>query len=179
MLKAWSPLLVACCALLPATVLAHGPSRLKVVESVEIAAPADKVWARLSKFDDASWVPAVAKTEGKGGSEVGATRKLTLKGDGSPTVDEELIKFNAEGKSLSYKITAVDPKVLPVNNYSSTITVSGDAGKSTVEWKAGFYRGYPNNDPPPELNDDASQAAVTNLYKTTLAELKKALEAGK
>jgi len=175
-LKAWSPLLLAC-ALLPATVLAHGPSRLKVVESIEIAAPADKVWARLSKFDDASWMPAVAKTVGTGGSEVGATRKLTLKGEGNPTVEEELVKLNADGKSLTYKITAVDPKVLPVNNYSSTITVSGDATKSTVEWKAGFYRGYPNNDPPPELNDDASQAAVTALYKTTLAELKKSLEA--
>lgn len=176
MLKVWSPLLLAC-ALLPATVLAHGPSRLKVVESIEIAAPADKVWARLSKFDDASWIPAVAKTEGKGGSEVGATRKLSLKGEGNPTVEEELVKLNADGKSLTYKITAVDPKVLPVNNYSSTITVSGDATKSTVEWKAGFYRGYPNNDPPPELNDDASQAAVTALYKTTLAELKKSFEA--
>lgn len=176
MLKVWSPLLLAC-ALLPATVLAHGPSRLKVVESIEIAAPADKVWARLSKFDDASWIPAVAKTEGKGGSEVGATRKLSLKGEGDPTVEEELVKLNADGKSLTYKITAVDPKVLPVNNYSSTITVSGDATKSTVEWKAGFYRGYPNNDPPPELNDDASQAAVTALYKTTLAELKKSFEA--
>lgn len=176
MLKAWSPLLLAC-ALLPATVLAHGPSRLKVVESIEIAAPADKVWARLSKFDDASWIPAVVKTEGTGGSEVGATRKLSLKGEGNPTVEEELVKLNADARSLTYKITAVDPKVLPVNNYSSTITVSGDAKKSTVEWKAGFYRGYPNNDPPPELNDDASQAAVTALYKTTLAELKKSLEA--
>lgn len=174
--KRVAPLLAAI-ALLPVAALAHGPSRLKVIESIEIAAPADTVWARLSKFDDASWIPAVARTEGKGGSEVGATRKLTLKGDGSPTVDEELVKLNAETKSLTYKITAVDPKVLPVNNYSSTITVSGDASKSTVEWKAGFYRGYPNNDPPPELNDDASQAAVTALYKTTLAELKKSLEA--
>lgn len=177
-LKHLSPLLVAY-VLLPGAVLAHGPSRLKVVESVEIAAPADKVWARLSKFDDASWIPAVAKTDAKGGNEVGATRTLSLKGDGSPTIDEELVKYNVEGKSLTYKITKVDPKVLPVNNYSSTITVSGDASKSTVEWKAGFYRGYPNNDPPPELNDDASQAAVTKLYETTLAELKKSLEGGK
>ena len=174
--KRVAPLLAAV-ALLPAAALAHGPSRLKVIESIEIAAPADKVWARLSKFDDASWIPAVAKTEGKGGSEVGATRRLTLKGDGNPTVDEELVKLNAEAKSLTYKIIAVDPKVLPVNNYSSTITVTGDASKSTVEWKAGFYRGYPNNDPPPELNDEASEAAVKGLYSSTLAELKKSLEA--
>lgn len=45
---------------------AHGPSRQKVVESVEINAPADKVWAVIGNFQDASWIPAVAKTEGKG-----------------------------------------------------------------------------------------------------------------
>jgi hypothetical protein len=175
-LKVCSPLLLAC-ALLPASVLAHGPSRLKVSESIEIAAPVDTVWARVSKFDDASWIPAVAKTEAKGGSAVGATRRLSLKGDGSPTVDEELVKFDADGKTLQYKIVTVDPKVLPVTNYASTITVEGDAAKSKITWKAGFYRGYPNNDPPPELNDEASEAAVKGLYQATLAELKKSLEA--
>lgn len=171
--------LVAAVALaaLPSLALGHGPSRLKVTESIEIAAPADKVWARLAKFDDASWIPAVAKTVGTGGNAVGATRVLTLKGDGAPTVEEELTRFDADSKTLGYKITKVDPKVLPVSNYASTIKVTGDGSKSTVEWKAGFYRGYPNNDPPPELNDDASEAAVKGLYTTTLAELKKSLEA--
>lgn len=164
-------------ALLPAIALAHGPSRLKVTESIEIAAPADQVWARVSKFDDASWIPAVAKTEARGGSAVGATRRLTLKGGGSPTIEEELVKFDADGKTLQYKIVSVDPKVLPVTNYASTITVEGDAATSKITWKAGFYRGYPNNDPPPELNDEASEAAVKGLYQATLAELKKSLEA--
>lgn len=177
MLKFSSLLAAVSLAALPSLVVAHGPSRLKVTESIEIAAPVDKVWARLSKFDDASWIPAVAKTEGKGGNAIGATRVLTLKGDGAPTVDEELTKFDADTKTLGYKITKVDPKVLPVTNYASTIKVSGDAGKTTVEWKAGFYRGYPNNDPPPELNDDASEAAVKALYSATLADLKKSLEA--
>jgi len=164
-------------AALPLAAVAHGPSRLKVTESIEIAAPADQVWARLAKFDDASWIPAVAKTEGKGGSAVGATRVLTLKGEGAPTVEEELTKIDADGKTMTYKIVKVDPKVLPVNNYSSTIKVTGDASKSIVEWKAGFYRGYPNNDPPPELNDEASEAAVKGLYTSTLADLKKSIEA--
>lgn len=162
---------------LPLAATAHGPSRLKVTESIEIAAPVETVWARVSKFDDASWIPAVAKTDAKGGNVVGATRVLTLKGDGSPTVEEELVKFNDAGRLLQYKITKVDPMVLPVTNYASTITVEGDAAKTTVTWKAGFYRGYPNNDPPPELNDDASEAAVKGLYTATLAELKKSLEA--
>jgi hypothetical protein len=170
----------AVAALLPAVASAHGPSRLKVDQSIEINAPADKVWARVSKFSDASWIPAVAKTEGGDSTEPGTSRHLTLKGEGAPTIDEELVAYDAAAMSYRYKITKVDPKVLPVNNYASTITVTAeDGGKSKLEWKAGFYRGYPNNDPPPELNDDASQAAVEKLYGDTLAELKKSLEGRK
>lgn len=167
---------VALVAALPLLTVAHGPSRLKVTASVEIAAPADAVWARVSKFDDASWIPAVAKTEAAGGNAVGATRVLTLKGDGSPTVEEELVKFDATARLLQYKITRVDPKVLPVTNYASTITVEDHGASSTLNWKAGFYRGYPNNDPPPELNDDASEAAVKGLYTSTLEALKQSFE---
>jgi len=29
-------------------------------------------------------------------------------------------------------------------------------------------RGYPNNDPPPELNDEAALAAVTGVYQAGL-----------
>jgi len=35
---------------------------------------------------------------------------------------------------------------LPVNNYSSTITVKDVGGKTEVEWKGAFYRGFMNND---------------------------------
>ena len=61
-------------------------------------------------------------TEGKGGTGPEATRTLTLKGGG--TIQEELAKFEPEQKSYSYRITTVDVKVLPVTNYSSTITVA-------------------------------------------------------
>jgi hypothetical protein len=75
---------------------------------------------------------------------------------------------------------AVDVKVLPVTNYSSTITVSPSAdGKgSLVEWVGAFYRGFPNNDPPPELNDEPAIKAVTGLYHDGLAGLKKKIESG-
>ena len=53
---------------------------------IEINAPADKVWAVIGNFQDASWIPAVAKTEGKGGNDVGATRTLTLQSGG--TIEE-------------------------------------------------------------------------------------------
>ncbi|MDI4666974.1 SRPBCC family protein [Xanthobacter autotrophicus] len=164
-------------ALLPVAADAHGPTRKKVTESVEINAPADKVWAAIGNFQDMGWHPAVTATAGQGGNAVDATRKLTLQGGG--TIDEVLYKFEPEQKSYSYRITEVDVKVLPVTNYSSTITVTPiDGTHSKVEWRGAFYRGYPNNDPPPELSDDAAIAAVTGVYRSGLDALKAKLEKG-
>lgn len=155
---------------------AHGPTRQKVTEKIEINAPAEKVWALVGNFQDMSWHPAVEKTEGTGGNEIGAKRTLTLKGGG--TIEEALNKYNAEGKSFAYEITAVDVKVLPVTNYSSSITVSGEGGKSVVEWRGAFYRGFMNNDPPPELSDEAAIKAVTGVYRGGLEALKAKAEGG-
>ena len=168
--------IAAIAALVPVAAMAHGPSRQKVTETIEINAPIEKVWAAIGNFQDMSWHPAVAKTEGTGGNDVNAKRTLTLQGGGK--IEEQLDKYSAENHTYAYEITAVDVKVLPVNNYSSHITVTGDATKSTVEWKGAFYRGYVNNDPPPELNDEAAVKAVTGIYKDGLAALKKKLEGG-
>ena len=56
---------LAALALFPTLASAHGPSRQKVTETVEINAPADKVWAVIGNFQDMSWHPAVAKLEGE------------------------------------------------------------------------------------------------------------------
>lgn len=170
MLKAFACGLAAIAVVVAVPVLAHGPSRQKVTEKVELNAPVDKVWAAIGNFQDMSWHPAVEKTEGTGGNAVGATRKLTLKGGG--VIEEKLNKYNAETHTYAYEITNVDVKVLPVNNYSSSLSVSGEGGKSTVEWKGAFYRGFVNNDPPPELNDEAAVKAVTGVYKAGLDALK-------
>ena len=158
-------------------VWAHGPTRQKVRESIEINAPPAKVWAVIGNFQDMSWLPPVGKTEGTKGNEIEATRRLTL-ADGA-TVDEELYKFDAAAMTYSYRITKVDVKVLPVTNYSSTLTVSpASDGKAKVEWAGAFYRGFPNNDPPPELSDEAAVKAVSGLYKAGLEALKKKVESG-
>lgn len=169
-------LALALVGVLPALASAHGPSRQKVVSSIEINAPAEKVWAVVGNFQDMSWHPAFVKTEGKGGNDAGATRTLTLENGG--TIDEALIKRSDEDRSLGYEITKVDVKNVPVSNYSSTITVKGTAEKSIVEWRGAFYRGYVNNDPPPELSDEAAMKAITGVYQAGLAALKKKLEAG-
>jgi hypothetical protein len=157
---------------------AHGPTRQKVTETIEINAPPEKVWAVVGNFQDFSWHPAVAKTEGKGGNANDATRTVTLQGGG--TIDEVIAKYEPEKFSLMYRINAVDVKVLPVTNYSSWLTVSplDDGKRSKVEWRGAFYRGYPNNDPPPEMNDEAAVKAVTGIYKAGLEGLKKKVEGG-
>lgn len=157
---------------------AHGPTRQKVSETIEINAPPAKVWAVVGNFQDGGWIPVVDKTEGSGGSAAGAKRTLTLKG--GATVEEEVAKLEPEKMTLMYRIDKVDVKVLPVTNYSSWLVVTPQDGgaKSKVEWRGAFYRGYPNNDPPPELNDEAAIAAVTGLYKAGLENLKKKIESG-
>lgn len=154
---------------------AHGPSRQKVVVKQEIAASPDAVWDAVKNFHDMSWHPAVVKTEGEGGNEPGATRVLTLGNGGQ--IHEKLEKYDDAKHSFFYRIESVDVKVLPVTNYSSWFSIAPtDNGGSLVTWKGAFYRGYPNNDPPPELSDQAAVDAVTGVYQGGLANLKKRLE---
>lgn len=167
---------LAALALFPTLASAHGPTRQKATETVEINAPADKVWAVIGNFQDMSWHPAVAKLEGSGGNDANATRTLTLTSGG--TIEEKLLQNDPAKKTYKYEITKVDPKVLPVNNYSSTLSVKGEGDKSTVEWKGAFYRGFMNNDPPPELSDEAAVKAVKGVYRGGLDALKQKVEAG-
>ena len=157
---------------------AHGPSRQKITQSIEIDAPPAKVWAAIADFHNMNWLPGVTKTAGDGGNEPDvAKRQLIL--DSGATIDESLYKYDPEAMSYSYRIDQVDVKVLPVTNYSATLVVlPSDGGKSKVEWRGAFYRGYPNNDPPPELNDEAAVKAVSGLYRSGLEGLKKKVESG-
>jgi hypothetical protein len=167
---------LAALALFPLAALAHGPSRQKVTETVEINASPEKVWKVIGNFQDMSWHPSVAKTEGKGGNEVNATRTLTLKSGG--TIDEQLDQYDPAKMTYKYEMHHPDVKVIPVNDYSSILSVKGEGDKSTVEWRGAFYRGFMNNDPPPELNDEAAKKAVTDIYRTGLDALKTKMEAG-
>jgi len=148
---------------------AHGPTRQKVTVTKEIAAPPAEVWAKIGNFQDMSWHPAVHSSTGEGDNAIDATRVLTLGEAGGPTISEILYKFSDEKMSYSYRITDVNVEVLPVTNYSSHLTVKpGADGGSLVEWRGAFYRGYPNNDPPEHLNDEAAVKAVTGVYEAGL-----------
>lgn len=148
---------------------AHGPTRQKTTMTVEVAAEPAEVWAIIGNFQDMSWLPLVFSTRGEGGNDIDATRVLTLGAADGPAISEILYKYSDEKMSYSYQITDVDVGVLPVTNYSSHLTVKPrDGGGSLVEWRGAFYRGFPNNDPPEHLNDDAAIAAVNGVYKAGL-----------
>jgi hypothetical protein len=162
-------------ATLPGAALAHGPTRQKVTETITINAAPDVVWARVKDFGAMNtWHPAVEASAAADGNKVGSRRTLTLKGGGK--VVEELETYNEAEKSFSYRMKDAGP--IPVTNYSSTFTVKpgSAAGITLVEWRGAFYRGFPNNDPPPDKNDDAAVAAVTGIYKTGLGNLKAVVE---
>ena len=163
---------------LPAIASAHGPSRQKVTREIQINAPAPEVWAAIADFCSIkTWHPAVVACEGPGGSEPGTTRILTIGDADGPKLHEELQKFDAENMTLKYKIAKTDNSVLPVTTYSAFMTVTANEdGTSTLQWRGGFYRGYPNNNPPPELNDEAALTAVTGVYDAGLAGIKALVE---
>jgi hypothetical protein len=177
----WTALVAATMVVagLQSTAQAHGPTRQKVQESIDIdASPAD-VWAVVGDFQSAhAWLPMVERSEGKGGNEEGAERTLFLV-DGAGEVHETLKRRDDDRMSLSYRIPMAthDVNVLPVSNYSSTISVrANDDGGSTVTWRGAFYRGYMKNDPPDNLNDKTAVAAVTGLYQAGLGHLKQVVE---
>lgn len=170
-----------------AVAAAHGPVRQKLDEEIQINAAPEKVWALIKDFDNMSWHPGVAGVKGEGGNSKGATRVLTLKDGG--TITEELKKYDEKAMEYKYKITDMsvvktithsgqeEPvKVLPVTDYSAGISVEAQGGGSKVTWNAAFYRGYMNNNPPPELNEDAANAAVGKVLKDGLENLKKLAE---
>lgn len=158
------------------TAIAHGPSRQKVTKEITVNAPAAKVWSVIENFCSIEdWHPAIfhAECDCSTGTEIGATRVLTVAEEGGPQLHEELQKFDAEKMMMKYKISKTDNAVLPVTTYSAFLSVkANEDGTSTVQWRGGFYRAYPNNNPPPELNDEAAVKAVTATYEAGLANIK-------
>jgi hypothetical protein len=93
--------------------------------------------------------------------------------------DEELSDYDAAKFTYGTFLPHVDVKVLPVADFSTHLTVTAEpGGRSKLEWRSAFYRGYPNNDPPPDLNEAAAVKAVTAYCQPALEAVKARLEAG-
>jgi len=163
---------------LPMTGFAHGPSRQKVTREVIVNAPAAKTWQAIADFCSIeTWHPAVVACEGTGSNEPGATRILRIGSVDGPQIHEELQKYDPDKMMMKYKITKTDNAVIPVTTYSAFLSVkANDDGTATVQWRGGFYRAYPNNNPPPELNDEAAVTAVTGVYVAGLEGIRTLVE---
>jgi mxaD protein len=156
------------------TALADAPKTLKVVKTVNIQAPVDKVWNTVKDFDSLNkWHPGFAKDEIVKGDDnkPGTVRKLTIK-DG-PSFTEELLAFDEATHSYRYRIIE---SPLPVRNYVSHISVKPDGkGGSKVTWSGTFKRKSTSDTPPEAENDDAAIKLITGVYEAGLANLKKML----
>jgi mxaD protein len=168
---------------------AHGPVRGKMTASVSIDASADKVWDVVNNYDDLSWLPLVASVKADKGNNKGSIRVITLKDGG--TITEELKDYKADKMTYKYKITDMstvktikhagqdeDIPVLPVENYAAKLSVDDKGGKAVVTWVATYYRGYVNNNPPEELNEEAADEAVESVLKAGLTSILQKFDAG-
>lgn len=175
--------------LFAASANAHGPVRGKMTASVSIDASADKVWDVVNNYDDLSWLPLVASVKADKGNNKGSIRVITLKDGG--TITEELKDYKADKRTYKYKITDMstvktikhagqdeDIPVLPVENYAAKLSVDDKGGKTVVTWVATYYRGYVNNNPPAELNEEAADEAVESVLKAGLTSILQKFDAG-
>ena len=160
--------------LIPSLVLAHGPSRQKVTETIEIDAAPAKVWAIINEFCSIQdWHPSIQSCSSDKGSEIGAIRTIELAN--GEKINEKLFKLDTDSMRIQYAMQLEKGRVVegfPVATHGSTITISDNGGKATVEWKGAFYRSFPGQQPPPELSDAACIEAVTTLYRSGLENLK-------
>ncbi|MAW33243.1 MAG: hypothetical protein CMK56_02405 [Proteobacteria bacterium] len=156
--------------------IAHGPSRQKVIESIEINASPQKVWSMISDFSNYNWHPDV-KSFSSDGKEIGSKRIINF--SENKKISQTLEKLNYERKIISWRILETDNSIMPVNSYSATLSVSkieGNDNKSNLKFKAAFYRGFMGNDPPEELNDENSKKKVLSFVNKSLKGIKSKLE---
>ena len=153
---------------------AHGPSRQKVSEKIQINADVNKVWNVVKNFKEFKWNNDIKSCSANENS-IGSERVIEFT-NGSK-VKQKLEKLDDKKMMIGWRIIETDNKMLPVNSYAAKIFItSKDENTTQVKYKAGFYRGFMGNDPPEELNDENSKKKVENFIKKSLEGLKKFAE---
>jgi uncharacterized protein YndB with AHSA1/START domain len=148
----------------------HGAQATELMQVVTTSAPPAKVWALIHAFDSiAAWLPPAKSSPADHGDAIGSVRVITLRAPGDPTVTEKLTAYDDATRSYSYAILKVDPKVLPVTNYVSTIAVSPMSGGSVVTWRGSFA-------PAPGVDEATASKAVAGVYRAGLDNIKTVTE---
>jgi hypothetical protein len=155
----------ALCALLFAPMLALAQGTLNAYQTVDLPVSPKQVWDAIKDFDGlARWHPVFSADVLTGGQNnvPGATRRLTVK-DG-PSFDEELLSFDDAAMSLTYRI--IGQNELPIENYTSTLSVVSIGNKrSAVIWR-GAYTAKPGN------KDGEMIQFIEGVYRAGLDNLK-------
>ena len=160
---------LAACFAAGGSLLGSGPAQAaEVTQSVTVNAPPAKVWRLVGPFAAISaWLPGAASSPADHGNAVGSTRIITLNAPGHPKVVERLTDYGRD--SYTYAITSVDPHVLPVSGYTSTISVAPSAAGSTLTWHGSFA-------PAGGASAADAEKAVSGLYRAGLDNAKKMAE---
>lgn len=158
--------------------------RQHVEQSIQLTAPVDKVWAVVGKFEGLhEWHPSIKSTIMKNP----LTRVLDL-GEGRLLTEELETKSDAN-MSLSYRITQmstvetlqvegkpIEKKVLPVNTYSSTLSVKPSGTGSQVIWSGDFHPAWLGTGTPPVgMSSQDAINVMTNVFQVGLNNLLKSL----
>lgn len=162
--------------LLSPAAMAHGPTPQKIVETVEIAAPVERVWALAGDFGGvAQWHSALKSSASSNGNQPGARRTLVFAN--GETLHEDLDAYDAEKHEYQYRMSEPNVKAVPASSYSVIFRVTPTEKGTQVEWKSRAYRGDTSNEPPATLSDEAVSSALQNFFSTGLSGLKTTLEA--
>lgn len=155
---------------------AHGPTPIKVNESVVINADPKAIWQIAGKFDGlANWHPDIKSVKATGGEVAGATREITFQ-NGS-VLKEGLDEYDAASFKIGYRMSDPNLEALPISSYTITFTIEPNpSGGSEVKWFGRLYRGDTSNEPPENLNDEAAKNAMTLFLHNGLEALKKKVE---
>lgn len=106
---------------------------VEVTRTIEVAAAPGASWEAIGQFCGIGvWHPAVAKCE-LGVRKAHAARTLSLKGGGT-ILEEETARSDRE---MSYSYIIIESP-LPVDDYSSTISVKPHGAGSTITWTGDF-----------------------------------------
>lgn len=150
---------------------------LHVTKTATVNAPVAKVWDAVKNFDGLNtWHPAVASDQIVEGSnnQVGAVRLLTLKDGG--TIKEKLLGFDPAAHSFKY---AILEGVLPVSDYTATVSVkAGAGGKSVVTWSGQFKRKNVGDHPAANEDDKTATDTIGSVYQAGLDNLGKTFGGG-
>ena len=133
-------------------------SAASVDKTIDVNAPADKVWAMIGPFCSIKdWHPAIGQC-----TQSGMTRTLTTK-DGKAQFVEEQTASNMKAMDYSYKILK---SPLPIKDYNSTLKVTPKGTTmSTIEWSSTYT--------PDQGKEAAAETAIGGIYQAGLDNIQK------